>query len=238
MRIHITNPNGFIGQYIQAEAALRGYTLSSSSEKSDILILCGWHYSNAEQSLLESQNILNKFDGKVIIGIGSQAELWDDNKMPVSWKSYASSKRKLSEIVLNSNIPIKSWIRLSAVAGRNMSRGRLVLDALNSRRSNLPLQLKGTGNELISICDVKLIAKNIMDIPKSGTHIINGWGERYSVSNYLTSWNVKFHKGEDILLDTPSAFDSKNWNGWLDVQFSPASFEELLSNYTETQEIV
>lgn len=235
MKIHITNSGGFLGQYLQAESNSRGFALTSEPSNADVLILCGWRYSDSKKSLFESKEVLNKFGGKVVIGIGSQSELWNVKN---DWQNYSEGKRQLSEIVLNSNIPVKSWIRLSSIAGRGMRTGRLVLDALESRRMNKPLVLKGNGNQLISVCDVKLVAKNILNIPESGTHIRNGWGERFPVSTYLNSWNVKFNKGEDVLPDTPPAFDSRDWNGWVDVGFSPSSFEELLSNYTETQEIV
>jgi len=226
--IHITNPCGFLGRYLSAEAFIRGYRLTDDPTCADVLILAGWRYSDPERSVGEVKSSVDLFRGHTVVGIGSQSELWTN---PGPWSDYATAKATAREIVLASRIPIKNWVRLSSIAGRGMARGKLVLDALTALRRGKKLTLQSTGRELVSVCDVRLIAQNVMDLPENGTHIRNGWGERVPVTTCLESWGVPYERGVVEHNSTPPAFDDRDWNGWLDVGFTPEEFKKLLHNY-------
>ena len=235
LKIHIQHPTGFLGRYLCAEACIRGGEVGHTPSAADVLFLNGWRYSDPARSLDESLAALGSFQGSAVIGVGSQSELWTE---PGEWAAYATAKRRLAEAVLGSAVPRRHWVRLSALAGRGMTRGRLVTQAVNARRIGSALRLEGSGEELVSICDVRLVAKNLLDIPGKGVHVRNGWGERKSVKKYLQSWGVDFVPGMTPMRDTPPAFDDRDWNGWLDVEFTPRGFDELVHNYSADYEIV
>jgi len=232
MKIHITNPCGFLGRYLSAEAIIRGHRLVEDPACADAAVLVGWRYSDPERSIREVRAAVDLFRGQTVVGIGSQSELWTN---PGPWSDYAAAKVKARDVVLNSQAPVKNWVRLSSIAGRGMARGRLVLDALTAIRRGKTMTLQSTGQELVSVCDVRLIAQNVLDLPESGTHIRNGWGERAPVTAYLESWGVPYERGAEMHNSTPPAFDERDWNGWIDVGFTPEEFSKLRHNHDQME---
>lgn len=239
MRLHVTYPKGFLSSYISQAAITYGDALVGP-EEADAVILSGWRYSDAAQSLIDAIQTLGRMrPDAFVVSVGSHVELWRPETIPLRWAEYAKAKRALKERVSALRPGRAIHCRLTQLVGPGMTRGTLALDAASvvdgkSER----VQLDSAGTARIAPTNVEFVGGLLRDIANAGVPLgepRNLWSVYpMPIGWWLDYWGVPWSPGSAP--DGPDVPKGDLRSGRTDV--TRGLLAGVFPRYPETQEIV